>query len=161
MTDPIQLFAGFIAIGLVLIAVEIVVPGGVLGVIGALALMVAIVMGFFAFGAQGGFLAAVCIIVASAAVLAIWIKIFPRTKVGKVLTLSREGSDFKASDPTPSPLLGKEGITLSNLQLSGIAQIDGKRTDVVAESDFIPPNTPIKVVKVEGSRVVVRKVVNS
>jgi membrane-bound serine protease (ClpP class) len=29
--------------------------------------------------------------------------------------------------------------------------------DVVAEGSFIPNNTPIKVVKVEGTRVVVRE----
>ena len=161
MNDPIQLFAGFIAVGLVLIAVEIFVPGGVLGTIGALALMVAIVMGFFAFGPQGGFLAAVCIVIASAVFLALWIRIFPRTKVGKVLTLKREGSDFKSADPTPSPLLGKEGVALTNLQLSGLAQIDGKRTDGVADADFIEPGAHVKVVKVEGARIVVRKVAAS
>lgn len=158
MTDPTQLFAGFIAIGLTLIALEIFVPGGILGVFGALALMVAGVMGFVAFGAQGGLLAAVCIVLFSALFLAVWIRIFPRTKMGKVLTLKREGTDFKSTDPSPSPLLGKEGVALSNLQLSGIAQIEGKRTDVVGEANFIAAGTRVKVIKVEGARVVVREI---
>ncbi|MCZ7591498.1 MAG: hypothetical protein M5U15_04785 [Kiritimatiellae bacterium] len=50
---------------------------------------------------------------------------------------------------------------MTNLQLSGIAQIDGKRTDVVAEADFIEPGAHVKVVKVEGARIVVRKVAAS
>ncbi len=161
MNQPVQLFAAFIAMGLTLIALEVFVPGGILGVFGVLALMIAIVMGFFAFGAQGGFLAAVCIILAGAGFLALWIRIFPKTKIGKVLTLKKDGQDFKSADTGPSPLLGKEGPALSNLQLSGIAQIDGRRTDVVAESDFIAAGARVRVVKVEGSRIVVREIAPS
>lgn len=158
MTQPIQLFAGFIALGLTLIALEVFVPGGILGVFGVLALMIAIVMGFFAFGAQGGFFAAVCIVLFSALFLALWIRLFPRTKVGRILTLQKDGHDFKTDNPAPSPLLGKEGTAVSNLQSSGIAYIDGNRTDVVAESGFIAAGSQVKVIKVEGHRVVVREV---
>lgn len=153
-----ELFAGFIAMGLLLIAIEVFVPGGILGIFGVAALLMAIAMGFVAFGLQGGLLAALGIVLFSTIFLALWIKIFPRTKVGKVLTLQKDGSAFKTDPVTPSPLLGKEGHTLSNLQLSGIASIDGRRTDVVAESMFIPMGARIKVVKVEGHRVVVREV---
>ncbi|MBW7908728.1 MAG: hypothetical protein H3C50_07395 [Kiritimatiellae bacterium] len=157
MSQPVQLFAAFIAMGLTLIALELFVPGGILGIFGALALMVAIVLGFFAFGPEGGFLAAICIVLFSAIVFALWVYIFPKTKIGKVLTLQKDGHDFKSANTAPSPLLGKEGTALSNLQLSGIAQIDGHRTDVVAESDFIAAGTKVKVVKVEGNRIVVRE----
>jgi len=36
--------------------------------------------------------------------------------------------------------------------------ISGKRIDVVTEGPFIEPGTPVKVVAVEGMRVVVRSV---
>ncbi len=155
--SAVELFAGFVAMGLLLIAIEIFVPGGVLGIFGALALLVAIAMGFVAFGLQGGLLAALGVVLFSAAFLALWLKIFPSTRVGRVLTLRKDGSAFKTDPVAPSPLLGKEGQALSNLQLSGIASIDGRRVDVVSESTFITAGTRVRVVKVEGHRVVVRE----
>ena len=53
--DPMtQLFIGLLLTGLLLIGVEIYLPGGVVGVLGAMALTGAGVVGFRAFGFQGG-----------------------------------------------------------------------------------------------------------
>lgn len=158
MSTATQLFAAFIAMGLILIALEIIVPGGILGAFGVIALLGAIAIGFVAFGPQGGLIAAVAVMLFSALILAIWLKLFPRTRMGKVLTLQKDGSSFKTDPTTPSPFLGKEGVAVSNLQLSGIANIEGRRTDVVAESSFIPAGARVKVVKVEGHRIVVREI---
>ncbi|MCS6772348.1 MAG: hypothetical protein NZ740_10045 [Kiritimatiellae bacterium] len=158
MTSATQLFTAFIAMGVILIALEIIVPGGILGAFGALSLLIAIGMGFVAFGPQGGLLAALCVVLFSAAVLAAWIKLFPHTKMGKILTLQKDGSTFKSISLTPSPLIGKEGVALSNLHRAGIALIDGKRTDVLSETAFIAAGTPVKVVKVEGNRIIVREI---
>lgn len=158
MSSATHLFAAFIAMGLILIALEIIVPGGILGIFGVMALLGAIAVGFVAFGAQGGAIAALAVMISSAIILAIWLKLFPHTRMGKALTLQKDGSAFKTDPTTPSPLLGKEGVAVSNLQLSGIAMINGRRTDVVAESTFIPAGARVKVVKVEGHRVVVREI---
>ncbi|HMP77342.1 MAG TPA: NfeD family protein [Kiritimatiellia bacterium] len=158
---PETLFAAFIAMGLILIVLEIIVPGGILGVFGVLALLGAVVIGFIAFGPQGGLLAAFGVLFFSAIFLALWLKYFPRTRMGRVLTLQKDGSAFKTDPVAASPLLGREGVAASNLQLSGIAIIDGRRTDVVAESNFIAAGARVKVVKVEGHRVVVREVAAS
>jgi len=155
---PESLFVAFIAMGLVLIVLEIIVPGGILGVFGVLALLGAVILGFIAFGPQGGLLAAFGVLIFSAVFLALWLRYFPRTRMGKVLTLQKDGRTFKTDPVTASPLLGKEGVATSNLQLSGIATIDGHRTDVVSESIFVAAGARVKVVKVEGHRVVVREV---
>jgi membrane-bound serine protease (ClpP class) len=47
-------------------------------------------------------------------------------------------------------------VAQSNLRPSGLALIDGKRIDVVTEGPMIERGTPVKVVAVEGMRVVVR-----
>lgn len=155
---PETLFGAFIAMGLILIVLEIIVPGGILGIFGVLALLGAVIIGFVAFGAQGGLLAAFAVLIFSGIFLALWLKLFPRTRMGRVLTLQKDGSAFKTDPVTPSPLLGREGVAVSNLQLSGIANIDGHRTDVVAESSFVAAGARVRVVKVEGHRVVVREV---
>lgn len=51
--------------------------------------------------------------------------------------------------------LGKEGVALTVLRPAGSAEFNGTRIDVVSEGPFINSGTPVKVVKVEGPRVVV------
>ena len=53
-------------------------------------------------------------------------------------------------------LLGQTGLAVTSLRPSGTAEIDGQRIDVVSEGGFIALGTEVKVVKVEGTRVVVR-----
>jgi membrane-bound serine protease (ClpP class) len=54
-------------------------------------------------------------------------------------------------------LLGKEGVVITKLRPSGAVEIDGQRIDVVSEGAYIMPGAKVVVVKVEGSRVVVRQ----
>ena len=57
-----------------------------------------------------------------------------------------------------SALLGKAGVVLATLRPAGVCVIDGERVDVVSEGGFIPAKTEVKVVKVEGMRIVVEPV---
>lgn len=57
-----------------------------------------------------------------------------------------------------SDFLGKKGISLTTLRPAGTADFNGVKLDVVTEGDFIPPDTTIQVIKVEGRRIVVRVV---
>ncbi len=54
-----------------------------------------------------------------------------------------------------SYLLGKTGRSMTPLRPAGIAEIEGSRFDVVSEGSYIPAGTDIKVVAVEGRRIVV------
>ena len=53
-------------------------------------------------------------------------------------------------------LLHGTGTAVTQLRPSGVATINGQRVDVVTEGGLIERGTPVKVVAVEGSRIVVR-----
>ena len=55
-------------------------------------------------------------------------------------------------------LLGQMGVAMSLIGFAGMARIDGRRVDVVTEGEAIPPGIAVKVVAVDGGRVVVRRV---
>ena len=55
-------------------------------------------------------------------------------------------------------LLNGTGVALTQLRPSGTASINGQRVDVVTEGGLIERGTAVKVVAVEGARVVVREV---
>ncbi len=55
-------------------------------------------------------------------------------------------------------LLGLAGSAASVLRPSGVAEIDGRRFTVVTEGSFyVRRRAPIEVVRVQGSRIVVRE----
>jgi len=55
-------------------------------------------------------------------------------------------------------LLGQVGISTSQLGFSGMARIADQRVDVVTEGECIPAGVAVKVVEIDGNRVVVKRV---
>lgn len=55
-------------------------------------------------------------------------------------------------------LMGKEGVAMTTLRPTGTALIDDERVDVVSEGAYISQGNEIKVVKIEGTRIVVREI---
>ncbi|MGA8943115.1 MAG: NfeD family protein [Thermoactinomyces sp.] len=54
-------------------------------------------------------------------------------------------------------LLNQAGVTLTPLRPSGFAEFDGQKEDVVSNGEIIPRGVKVKVILVEGSRVVVKR----
>jgi membrane-bound serine protease (ClpP class) len=141
--------------GILLIGAEVFVPGAVLGVMGSVALVGAIIMAFAISPVFGLYIAGAVIILTAIGVM-VWIKFFPRLSIGKSMTLETDGKSFKSSD-TPHPEVGQQGIAQSDLRPAGFALINGHREDVITEGGMINKGTPITVVQVAGNRIVVRK----
>lgn len=61
------------------------------------------------------------------------------------------------SADTNEALVGMTGRALTTLRPAGTAEFEGERVDVVSQGDFIEPGTAVRVVRVQGSRVEVRR----
>jgi membrane-bound serine protease (ClpP class) len=88
------------------------------------------------------------------------IKLVPRTKAFRQLILDTSETKQQGFRSTPEfyeQFIGQEGIAVSTLRPTGIGQFDGNRLSVIAEGEFIDPNEKIKIIKVEGYRIIVRK----
>lgn len=157
MEFPAQLFFILLVSGLILIGAEIYVPGGIVGALGGLTLVGAVVTGFVAFPGYGVYIAGgVVLLVVIAFVL--WLKVFPRTRMGQRLTVSQDLSSSKAGDPALASLLGRKGVAVSELRPAGFAVIEGRRTDVVTRGEMIEKNEEVEVIQVAGNRIVVARV---
>ncbi len=55
-----------------------------------------------------------------------------------------------------SPWLGTSGTTETPLMPSGAGVFRGQRLDIISEGEYIPVETPVTIVRVEGHRIVVR-----
>ena len=87
--------------------------------------------------------------------------LFPRSRLVSGLRLDTRLAKGGVSagmedEATPEELLGQTGIAQSDLRPAGVARIGGRRLDVVTQGDFVMAGTPVEVMLVAGSRIVVR-----
>lgn len=67
------------------------------------------------------------------------------------------GEGFASTPAADRAWFGKRGLAASPLRPAGIAEIEGERVDVVSDGEFIETGEPITVVRVDGNRIVVRR----
>jgi len=158
----------FIA-GIVLIAVEIfVIPGfGVAGISGIILVIVSIFLALtgglelFDFDIIGAAIIQLAIALVGSFILILLVaKFLPKsTFFNKFILAEAETAERGfVSYPSEKELIGIEGIALTDLRPSGSAEINNQRYDVVTEWQYIERGKKIKVIKVEGIRVVVTEV---
>lgn len=168
----VYLGVGLFLLGLALLGVEIfLIPGfGATGVSGILLVLAGLVLagldkapesaGDWA-DVAGRFLG-YCLATVGAGVGAfILSEHLPHMPFANRLILTPPGEDPEAEAEPPSPaeaLLGQVGTTTSQLGLAGTARFGGRRVGVVADGELVPAGTPVRVVEVEGTRIVVKRV---
>lgn len=147
----------FIA-GIVLMLLEMFVPSfGILGILGLLALSSGIVLA--AYNSGQALTSLGIAFLGALIVLAIAFRYLKHRGVWNKFILKDEFKSESGYTTSASKehLIGKTGTALTVLRPSGTALIDDERIDVVTNGEYIEPSRPIKVVQVEGTRVVVRE----
>lgn len=144
--------------GLLLIFLEFFLPGAISGTLGVAALILSLFL-----AGEDAIQIGVSILIAiflSVLVFFMMIKIFDKKLVlfnKMVLFDSARKEDGYVSNINRTDLLGMEGIALTILRPAGTVIINNERVDVVSEGGFIDQNAIVKVIKVEGARIVVRE----
>jgi membrane-bound serine protease (ClpP class) len=140
-------------VGAVLLFLETLLPGMVAGTVGFVCLMAAVFLGYRDQGFQTGNI--ILGVVLGGLIFGVWcwLKYFPESRIARRFVSQGAVGDLGVEKPE---LLHVTGTTLTALRPSGVASLAGQRVDVVAETGFIERGVTVKVVAVEGSRVVVR-----
>ncbi|HHX50393.1 MAG TPA: nodulation protein NfeD [Clostridia bacterium] len=147
-------------LGLILLGVEVLVlPGfGIVGIGGLGAMIISIILA--APSLEQAIISLVLAILGTIVLLFLSIKLLPSRRVWQRLVLGvkqEKEEGYVAPSLSLQNLVGTEGISVSPLRPAGAIEVDGERIDVVTDGNFVPVNTPVKVVKVEGTRVIVRR----
>jgi membrane-bound serine protease (ClpP class) len=148
----------FLVAGIILILLELFLPGGILGVIG----LVAIIASFF-FASYDLFHMAVSLSIAFIVTTIVAILLYKfmgyRGFMTKIILKDSTSEDRGYSSyHKRDHLVGLVGEALTDLRPAGTALIENERLDVITEGTFIDKGKRIKVVKTEGVRVVVREI---
>ncbi|HEV3051308.1 MAG TPA: NfeD family protein [Longimicrobium sp.] len=149
--------------GLLFMAVEVfLIPGhGVAALLGLLAVVAGIVLSIL--GPVPGVAdvgIAVGVIVSSLTLMGVaaW-GLYSRMRAGDPLLggMLRRDEGYVAALPRPE-LEGVDGIALTDLRPAGRAEVAGEQLDVVSDAGWITAGTPVRVLRSEGYRHVVRAV---
>lgn len=167
LADVIDIVLFIVGVGLILVE-AFVIPGfGVAGILGILCMFAGLFMalaGSWPLVTSDDIYRAIYTLAGSVVMTilgAIAITAFlPKTKIFGTFVLSEEQKREYgySSHAAHEELVGKEGIALTTLRPSGTALIDDERVDVVSEGGYIEAKHPIRVVRIEGIRIIVREI---
>jgi membrane-bound ClpP family serine protease len=142
----------------VTLVAEVFVPSaGLLSILSLLFLAGGVYI-FFQYSPVAGWIGILLAVVMIPMVLVMAYKILPQTRFGQSVILSppeRRQGDAVPDGESLSQLAGQTGLALTPLRPVGTCEIKGKRIQCVAETGLIEKGTQIKVMTVEGSRVIV------
>ncbi|MBO8164108.1 MAG: nodulation protein NfeD [Brevibacillus sp.] len=151
------LHIGLFVLGVILMLAEIVLPGGIVGIIGFICLASGLVLA--AYDTEQG-LASLGIAALITAIVAFLL--VKRYGVKGLLSKFVLKDELRSEAGYIAPrdqreLIGQTGTTLTPLRPAGIVRIGGKRVDAVSAGGYIAPAAEVVVIQVEGTRVVVEE----
>ncbi len=148
------------AAGILLMGIEIAIPGfGIPGIAGIGCVILSILLSS-ANPVNAGISFSIGLLLSIVGLFLIF-KYAPRNKLFDHIILKTEQKNevgYKTFRNDDTNIIGLEGEALTLLRPAGTVVIEDIRYDVVTEGEYIQKGTRVKVVNVEGSRIIVRKI---
>lgn len=147
-------------LGAVVIIAEFIVPS--MGILTAIAVALtgySLFLAFTTISSTAGFAFVALDIILFPVIVFIGIKLLAVSPASLKMTLKdieKEGEELEYY----TSLVGKTGTAVTNLSPCGIVLVEDSRIDVVSEGNFIEKQDKVKIVSVNGNRVVVEKAVD-
>ena len=146
-------------VGVALLVLELVAfPGfGIAGIPGLVAVFASLYLSFR--DARSALYVVGGSVVMTALVGALAFRYFKVSRTGQRIVL-RERLTSEQGYTAPADLqrwVGRTGRALTPLRPGGVIEVDGERLDASTEGEYLEPGTPVRVVRAEGLRIVVRR----
>ncbi len=143
--------------GVLLLALEVVVPGAVLGIIGGISLLVGVIVASQEFGFDGGVLAAGVALGLVALTLYLEFVLLPRSRLAR--TFSMEATVAGTSQPAVAErsVIGKPAVAVTPLVPSGIVECEGRRFEAFARSGHVDAGERLEIIDLDNFRLIVTK----
>lgn len=143
-------------LGIALLAVELVVPGMIIGLAGALAILAGVVMAFADYGFQGGFLAATLALVLLAAVIYAELVWLPKSRLARIFSMHTT-LDGTSQPPVADAgaVVGAEAVAETVLAPSGYVVVAGRRYEAFCQDGYAPAGARLRVNAVDNFRLIV------
>jgi membrane-bound ClpP family serine protease len=149
-----------LAVGCVLVVLEVFIPsGGIISILAAVSFLASI---FIAFqpgpttGPTTGLIFTATTVLAVPTLVALAFKYWPKTPMGRAFLGELPTDEEVLPEDPRRALVGRVGIARTKMLPSGAVEIDGQIIDAVTQGQPIEPGTYVVVSEVRANRVVVR-----
>ena len=148
-------------LGVILLTVEVFMPGfGLPGISGIIYELVSIVLTYVHHGSMAALGVTVIILATIAIVVSLALRSVNHGRLSKsavILSDTESAADGYVAVQDMDVFLGREGMTTTVLRPTGMAEFDGVKLNVQADGEYIPKGVEVQVQRVEGPRIVVRR----
>ena len=148
---------GLLVAAFILVFFEVILPGGILGTIAALCVILASWFAGAEYGAGIGILTFVGSAAAIAVVVFIEFKLLARTSLGSAFFLKSSVTGHSNIAPAEASITGKKGTSLTRLNPSGKVAIDGKSYEAYSQDGYIEEDQSIQVVAQDNFKLIIKK----
>ena len=147
-------------VGVVLLLVEVFMPGfGIPGISGCALLGAGIIMTWIQFGAKVGLGVTVVVLALLAILISIAMRSVAKGKLGKSeFVLNEDMSSEREEKDDMLSLIGEVGEVSTVLRPVGVAEFECGRLNVMTEGEYIERGAKVKITRVDGTNVFVKKV---
>lgn len=147
-------------VGMILLIVELFMPGfGIPGVSGSALLIAGVILSWMKFGPKVGLGMAVAVLAIMGIIISISLKSVKSGKLSKSeLTLDGAVNDGgKTERAEMQQLIGLEGKTLTALRPVGAAEFECGKLNVQSDSEFIEKDTKVRIAYILGTSIYVKR----
>jgi membrane-bound ClpP family serine protease len=147
-----------LAIGLVLLALEIIVPGGILGIIGGCVLLVGVIVAFNTLDQPHALMVLGIALLMGIGVLVLEFAVLPHSRVVKKLSMTATVSGrSQAIDESARALIGHEAVAQTKLVPSGYVLVGDRRFEAFSRDGVVDVGARLRVVGVDNFRLIVSR----
>ena len=148
---------GLVAAALVLVFFEVILPGGILGLVAAGCVILAPWLAGAQYGAAAAGLTFVGSLLAVALLVYIEFKVLARTSIGSAFFLRSSVSGHSNEAPAEDSVVGKEAIAMTRLNPSGKVAIDGQTYEAYSRDGYIEADQPVRIAGRDNFKLIIEK----
>lgn len=141
--------------GVVLLALEVVVPGAVLGIIGGVFMLAGVVVAFSRYGFDGGGVAFALAVVLVGITLYLEFVLLPKSRLAKTFSMTATVAGTSQPAIANRSVIGKRVVAVTTLTPSGVVELEGQRYEAFARSGHVPVGTLLDIVDLDNFRLIV------
>ncbi|PTX96618.1 NfeD family protein [Opitutus sp. ER46] len=145
-------------VGIILLVFEVFTPGGILGILGGIAMVAGCVIAFQQFGATTGAVATGIAVLVLGIMLWAELVLLPKTRLGR--KLFQDEAISARSQPEVAnavAIVGQQGEAATALAPSGYVVIAGRRYEAWSQTGFLPKGAAVRVIGLDNFRLIVTK----
>jgi len=146
------------AVGILLLAFEVVVPGAILGIIGTVMIIIGVAVAFSHYGVDGGLIATAAALGLTGLTLYLEFVLLPKSRVAKWLSLTDTVS--AKSQPAVADraaVIGRQATAITALVPTGYVELDGRRYEAFARDGHARPGERLDIIDLDNFRLIVSK----